>query len=1309
MVSCNNLYLMKKLTSNILLLLVSLLCAAQGPYFKNFNTSDGLPNNTVLCTVQDRQGFLWLGTKDGICRFDGTTFQLFGNDSSQHIMSGITSSLTVDKDGMIWFSNSFGVGYYNPYNDEIKSVLDRDFSMMNLICDKEGDIWMFGQNKVARFDRENGVGIFDIPFKVNQACTDSDGDIWICDLNGKLWHFDRRQSLFEGVVVNMHGRMIPCVRLSDAGLGRLLVIGPDNSLYRYHIDSHRVELLDSGGLKNLSVNLMMRRTDSEYWIGCMQGLYIYYDQKGLSGRITNDSSHSIQDSNVIDMSVDRNGNVWLGTYHSGFSVWYNRIHEVSQFVAGDSDHTFKGRFVRAIEGDDYGNIWVGTEDGFLNVFFVSRSSVTQLGPAAGLPADANFHSLMNDGDRMWVATFNRGVFLVDVSQLRVRKHYELEDNFCGCIIKGSGGEIYVGTRSGLFVYNKSKDSFERSNDFSGLWVHAVYEDSRGRLWIGTYGSGLYVVENGETLHIDTQTPEYGLETNYILSFLEDSEGRVLIATEGCGLCYAEPGDEIHFNYLSRKNGFPSNVASSMIQDKNGTLWVATANGLVEMDARTLSVRELYLDETDTFGDNYSYCSGYMSAAGAVHFGTTCGLMKFEPEGLSSAEVRTPVYIVDIHAGNKRKVLPLKSAGHSTITSEEISVKSSDAAYLSISFASPDFSDFKKRTYEYTLKSRRNLVTATTEDHTVVFTDLRPGAYKFKVGVEGEDYPESSRSISILIRPPFYKALYFRIISALLIIVLLAYIVYLIRKKDQLERIRENERMESAKLKEITEAKINFFTNITHEIRTPLTLIKLPIDKIVEEKEYTEESKEDILTIQANTDRLLNLTNQLIDIKKIEKREYGLNLTEFDIVKFCWTMWKYFSAGIRERHIKGCLDLPEKQITVCSDADFLEKIICNLLSNAVKYGESSVSMKLVEDSARSFIRIMVDSDGDLISESDYEKVFEPFYQIRTVNSQLKGSSGTGLGLPYARNLAKALGGNLYVDGKRKDCNSFVLEFPAISIADTREPEVHEELKEEKTLMTDCNRHWILVVEDSAEMNRYLCKQLEKEYNMLSASNGEEALSIIRNERVDLVISDIMMPIMDGCELCNNIKKDEEYSHIPVILVTAAVGVETRIQTLEVGADGYIEKPFTIELLRANIDNLFKNREIAYRQFANSPLSHFKSLVASNVDQEFMDKLHNAVMENISSQDLSIDTLTEIMFTSKSTLYRKVKANTGVNVNEYIRICRLKKAAEMLSTQKYRINEVAYLTGFSSPSYFATSFQKQFNVSPSNFVKKLTGKA
>ena len=351
-----------------------------------------------------------------------------------------------------------------------------------------------------------------------------------------------------------------------------------------------------------------------------------------------------------------------------------------------------------------------------------------------------------------------------------------------------------------------------------------------------------------------------------------------------------------------------------------------------------------------------------------------------------------------------------------------------------------------------------------------------------------------------------------------------------------------------------------------------------------------------------------------------------------------------------------------------------------------------------------VRVRVDSNGERILDEDAEQIFEKFYQ----GSLARQGKGTGLGLPYARSLAALHGGTLSLDRSVPDFNSFVLELPVHQEATVELPSAREkEDNEEMPTAIDNLHHTVLVVEDDPEMRGYLAKELSEQYNVLVAANGEDALQLVESQRIDLIVSDIMMPGIDGVALCNRIKSTTEYCHIPVILLTAAVGMETRIETLQAGADGYIEKPFAIELLLANVANLFKNREIANRQFTQSPLTHFNSMVTGGMDQEFMERLHDIVMKHLAEPDLNIETLTTELGTSKSTLYRKVTANTGLNINEYIRVSRLKKAAEMLSSQKYRISEVAYMTGFSSPSYFATCFQKQFNVSPSAFVKGLKG--
>ena len=589
---------------------------------------------------------------------------------------------------------------------------------------------------------------------------------------------------------------------------------------------------------------------------------------------------------------------------------------------------------------------------------------------------------------------------------------------------------------------------------------------------------------------------------------------------------------------------------------------------------------------------------------------------------------------------------------------------------------------------------------------LTFTKLRPGRYTFKVGVVGNDDPKSTQSISMKILPhlllgPLAFTIYFIILASLTVAAIMV-----LEGKRKRDKARNMAKLTDRKEKELYNAKINYFTNITHEIRTPLTLIKMPLDKLIAKGAYTPESEKDLRTIQTNTDRLLSLTNQLLDMRKMEQNEIKLSCLKEDLCEIARKSTRYFEHMAQDQHITLNTEIPDTPLYLMCAKDSIVTIVSNLLSNAVKYGKDIINVKVSASEDNEILYVRVESNGERIPEADKEKIFNIFFQREENKINGRVSQGTGLGLPYARTLANMHNGKLYLDTDIQGMNSFVLELP-VRQEDTlaSEPVKPAEKTGKEQTGYDSSKHTILLVEDSEEMRDYLADELAEKYNVFAAANGADAMDIIKNEKVDLVVSDIMMPVMDGCELCNHIKNDSDYSHVPVILLTAAIGVEKRIETLEIGADGYIEKPFPIELLMSNISNLFKNREISYRQFISKPLTHYNSVTASKVDEEYMDKLHDFIMKHIAEPDLNIENLTIQLGTSKSSLYRKLKANTGLSINEYIRVCRLKQAAELLSSQKYKINEVAFMTGFSSPSYFATCFQKQFGISPSEFVKNL----
>jgi ligand-binding sensor domain-containing protein/signal transduction histidine kinase/DNA-binding response OmpR family regulator len=1297
-----------------LLCTVSINALGSGQYyFRHYKSDDGLPNNTVTCTVQDHFGFLWFGTKDGICRFNGQDFTVLENPSLKSCINGMTFSLCEDHDGMIWCCSTNGTGYYNLYTSEVTCVKELEgHRFVDINVDKDNNVWFVSSGSVFKLDRSTGEFVrysAERHFNALHSCVDEEGYIWFTTYQGDIRRYNPDTDYFEIfplITDRTNTADIYPIHIETINEKYLLISTNTYDLIRLNINTGDSEYLIHVGHP---VNCLLPRTDSEYWVGTLDGLVVYDDHQKSTSFINDFARNALSNTNVISMLQDNEGNIWLGTYYGGLNLWHNRKNSFGQIFYTGYEGTFYGKLVHALTPDENGDLWIGTEDGNLNKLSFKDRVSEWYSSKKGFPSNLNIHGLLQEEDLLWIASYNKGLFLYDPDTDKIEKHSGLPSDQCVCILKTDDNTILIGTTYGLYRYERTTDSFVFIDGPGHRFIHTLYQDSFGTVWVGTYGSGIFYSKDGLMRFDSIQTGTgNGLESNYITYFYEDTSHTLWVATEGGGLCRTSLEGNVTFTHITRNHGLPSNIACAVTQDQKGLLWVSTTKGLATVDPRTDSVLKVYLDNNGIVGNQFSYGSCYQFPSGQICLGTTNGMITFNPANLKDPITSAPLYIHDIHTGTDENYNLMNSDGHSSVTSDKIRIRQADAAYLSISFSALYYSNICTPFYEYTLSSgRRQSIKKVSTENTIVFTDMNPGHYRFNVKVLGSNSPESHKSLSIVVIPPLHKSVCAYILYFLIIGAIILFFIILLFKKRKIEETSKLEQMEALKQKEIFDAKINFFTNITHEIRTPLSLIKMPVEKIILHKEYTEASKDDMMTIKANTNRLLELTNQLLDIRKMEKNQITVNFIKEDIGSIVRKTCEYFAKAAKEQHISYTVNIPDRPVMMMLSSEIVKKIISNLLSNAIKYCKNSIELSLTVSENEENVIVRVTNDGDLIPNNEREKIFTPFYQIRTVSAQLKGSNGTGLGLPYARTLTNLHKGSLVLDTEVKDKNSFVLTLPLDqpSLIHETDQDAGEDKLADSDSDSDSSKHTILIVEDAAEMRRYLSRELSSEYNVFTASNGEEGMSIIKEQKIDLVVTDLMMPVMDGCQLCNFIKNDIEYSHIPVILLTAAVGVETRIETLQVGADGYIEKPFAIELLTANISNLFKNKEIAYRQFANSPLSHFNSISFNNVEKAFMDKLHETIMKHMAEQDLGIDTLTQLIGTSKSTLYRKIKANTGLNTNEYIRICRLKKAAEMLSTQEYRVNEVAYLVGFSSPSYFTTSFHKQFNISPSAFVKNL----
>ena len=597
-----------------------------------------------------------------------------------------------------------------------------------------------------------------------------------------------------------------------------------------------------------------------------------------------------------------------------------------------------------------------------------------------------------------------------------------------------------------------------------------------------------------------------------------------------------------------------------------------------------------------------------------------------------------------------------------------------------------------------------------ESPIVTYSNLRYGNYTFRVKVSNSDgvWNEEGISLKVHILPPFYLSVWAYIVYALLIIGCSLYTVMYFKRRSNRKHRRQMEKFEQEKEREVYNAKIDFFTNVAHEIRTPLTLIKGPLENIILKKQVDTETREDLNVMKQNTERLLNLTNQLLDFRKTERQGFRLNFTECNVTEILKETHKRFTSLAKQKGLDFVLQMPEKDFYAHINQEAFTKIISNLLNNGVKYAESYVHISLAvpdTDGGNSF-RICTVNDGVIIPDAMKEEIFKPFVRF---NEQEDGkvTTGTGIGLALSRSLAELHQGTLTM-GKGEENNTFCMTLPIVqdtTITLTTEVEAGtdkiNEAPAEQAVEKD-NHPTVLVAEDNPDMLAFVVRQLSKDYTVLTATNGAEALRVLDGNYVNLMISDVVMPVMDGFELCKTIKSDLNYSHIPIILLTAKTNIQSKIEGMELGADAYIEKPFSVEYLQACASNLIQNREKLRQAFAESPFIAANTMALTKADEEFIKKLNEVIRVNYANPEFSMDDMADNLNMSRSNFYRKIKGVLDLSPNEFLRLERLKKAAQLLKEGENRVNEICYMVGFNSPSYFAKCFQKQFGVLPKDFT-------
>jgi len=1294
-----------------------------------------------MACIQDRRGFIWFGTKEGLTRFDGFQFKVFLHSPSVSncLINNFITALCEDSDGWIWIGTPEGICYYIPDNDYFGTIKSENPHIGELIVDVKADdnnyIWIATWNGIYKYNKESEKLSF---YPANQYFTPHSieltnaGDIWLSATDGKIYKYDPRIDNFIGYNILTEKEISASVRLVnilDAGSYGLIISTDIAGLRQFDPNSGRItNLFENDFAWN---NFMIRTTylysNEEIWVGTESGIYIYNLETGFvtSLQMVRTDPFSISNNAIRTITKDREGGVWIGTFYGGVNYLPQENKSFEKFYPTGLPGALNGTVVREIRADSYGNIWIGTEDAGLIKLDHQTGLFESFSEGSGHMnlSSRNIQGVLVDDNDLWIGTYDDGIYILNIRAEKITGHFELNDGRSGLktnsfitFLKAADGTIYAGSVHGLYQYNPDTSSFKFLNDVAaGTFIHTLYEDSRGIIWIGTYGRGLYKFDrsSGICKIILSDKGDYeGLRYEHITSIYEDKNHKIWFTTEGNGFSYVDGETEQVTRYVPGKD-IDFAIYCAMLQDGHGSLWITSTRGLLHFDPDSNKLVAFTKDD-GLLSNTFSYNSSFQDKNGKMYFGTTSGLVAFNPADIKETTYNPPVYLTGFQVNGKEYIVNTSGSPDfkSVLVTNQISLKYNQSS-LSIDFVSPSFTSPNLTRYKYKMEGSDADFVLLTGNRKVYYTNLSHGEYTFRVlsSPDGTKWSSDEPLLNIKISAPVWFSvpayvLYF-IISAFIIYTLISF--YL--KKTALEQQRKIDIIETNKEKEILNAKINFYTNITHEVRTPLTLIKGPLDRILRTGiKNSKDTEDNLLIIKRNADRLLSLTNQLLDFRKTEREMFELNFIKTDLYDLIESTFNLFLPYSAEKMISVRLHSPVTYYSLAVDREAITKIISNLLSNALKFAESKVDIYLEPETEKeNIIRIRVNNDGKLIPMEISERIFEPFYQV---DFDKPGEKGTGLGLSLARSLAELHHGRLFLDTAIKHHNSFVLE-----LTKYQEESVSRDTIESEGLNLSENHEFkifgslenirpnILLVEDEIEMGKFIAEEISSDYNVILTYNGDEALKALKKFNIILVVSDVIMPVMNGYELCRQIKANIEFSHIPVILLTATIHLNARIEGLDSGADGYIEKPFSTDLLMAQINNLIKNRSLDRLNFITSPLTHFKSVAMNKTDEEFLKKLNSILMDNISDNDLSVEKIAEKMGISVSTLYRKVKALTDLNSVEYIRLAKLKKAAELLSDGNYRINEISYLVGFSSPSYFATSFQKQFGISPSQFVRKL----
>ena len=1303
----------------LILLLSSLpLCMTAKHEFTHYDMSNGLSHNTVLAIAQDKSGFMWFGTKNGLNRFDGHFFKKYYADTlDRSLKSDYINALCLGPDNRLWVGTDAGLFVYDTKQDrferfEVKTKEGKTIgSIVNIIIASDNCVYIscFPQG-IFCYNTESGEltnnEALGSMVQVTSMAVDESSNLWVWLYSGDI--YTMKGNLSDARVVTTPDGKGYFANTKISGIvvaeqGQLFVSTEMSGVSLVNINTGSVSsIMPNAGQKGLFTHSLLR-SGNEIWAATEDGLYVYemftHEVEHYYYEPTN--PFSLSDNPIQSLFCDRNGGLWAGTYFGGVNYSPHKVSNFDSFFPrADKENSLHGRRVREIVEDNQGIIWIGTEDGGLNRYDHETNTISFIAESAAFP---NIHGLCADGDILWIGTFSFGLKMLDTRTGKVVKSFQsegkdgtLKDNDIFSVSRSRSGKMYFGTLSGVCTYEDGY--FHYLDGLPNTIVYDVSEDTHGNLWVGTYGHGVYLRPAKSQEWTVFNVANQSLASNNVLNIYESKNGVTWVTTENGGVyCYRQG----KLQYVPIPKDSPRRMVFGLIEDKLGKLWLTTNDGLICYDQKT-EESHIYTTANGLLDNNFNYKSTLFARNGNIYAGSLSGFVKFNPVKFNSNAIVANIVATELQINNN---IVDNHCEDSPIKENITAIKTLRLEHSQNSFAlrvSPLlFGDNRETQMEYMLegfdKSWQRLRYSTP----IHYTNLPSGKYKLIVRLvaQDEDTVCPPYELEVIVLPPFYFSWWAWIIYIIMSIVFAYASWRFLTQRSEMHRRLAMEKFEHEKEQELYQSKISFFTNVAHEIRTPLTLIKAPLENILKKKIEDKSAKEDLNIMDQNVNRLLELTNQLLDFRKAERDGLKLNFERCNINKLVQGVYVRFTSLMREKGIESTIDMPEEPIYAYVDKESVTKVVSNLINNAVKYCDTEIFVELKH--AGDNVEMVLRNDGKLIPKTMRESIFTPFVRGEEVPSNV---AGTGIGLALARTMTELHNGSLkMLDDKKYNVFSLSLPINQTNVVGLSEdiPEVSSG-EQEETVAVEDSAPKILVVEDNLQMQQYEKQKLQHYYKVFTANNGEEALAILKNQDVDAIVSDAMMEPMDGFKLCRAVKEDVNISHIPFILLTALTLDSAKIEGMEAGADSYIEKPFSMDYLLSTIKNLLRARQNAKTAYAQSPFIQSQTVTISRMDEKFLKRLETVMEKNLSNSDFDITMMAREMCMSRTGLNRKIRGIFDLTPNNYIKIERLKRAAMLMKTDDYKVNEVCYMVGFTSPSYFTQCFYKQFGLLPKDFI-------